>query len=1641
MITTKNLSLIFILFLLIHTVFSDNTTPAENLEFSYTYDAFSSYKLTFTGTNLGGITLVKFGTASDVIGPCTLDNTGPVEETATGFTCTVDIEGNGIDLDVYSFKGDGLQTKAKQLFSFAPRITRVEFDPETSKVTVHAGNFKEGSSLLIGDTQSVVPSTTFSPDTNTITFLVEKSQNNGQLFIKSGDLNSKTDPAHPSFSLLALTPKITKVNSLPLSGGKLEITGEFLNIKNVDNKDTTFNLLVLVDETTKVNCKNPAALDGNVKIQCDLDPVDIGKALYSTPYDISLKIDEIEATGGEGVFKYEDPTAPASADLKFEVTYEQYGVYKFKFTGGNLVGTTSIFVSENVNWPCLLDPGNNPVPAGATEFTCTFTEPQGEGYDRLVQVFKEEGNEDTMTPATNLFNFAPRVSRVEFNTNTFLVSVLGVNLDSDSKLYFGTESNEVQNPALSENEFTFTAPSTQTNGPFFVTSNGYKSLMDPANELGNVLLLDPIVTNTNNLPFTGGKLEITGKFLNLKNYNNQDTQFAFSIKIDETTQVQCKNPVSLDGNVKIQCDLDPVESGKAQIDTPYDIIFTNDDVPAIVDKGIFKYIEVVQTAPILKDVKIITAPTLTLTLDPTTITATTKIDAIKMDQAPILGEIKTFDPVTGQIEIDLPSTTLPGPKKFIVNADGQDSNEIESTISPSIVSMESTVTEGGVPSVIKGYFFGSDKADIKVTMGTLDCPVVDNPTEDGSMLKTTCTVPAAPETGSGLNIKTTLANKLISSQEFTFKYGPKITAINHSGDNKLTVTGINFDEVTTLTIGTQTTTPISRTPDTSDQKETQVEFTIGLELKNDKQLSVTSNGVPSNQLELKLTPFLRETTSVSDAGGKIVITGNYLNTKRSSDEDTVVEVSIGTEAQQLKCLSPKNDDIQDNTKLSCLLDSGSADKYPMVVTIDQVPSKGSVTYSTLVKMAVNDVIQELNYVKINGKGFGDDVTALQITLTGTTLNKCEFDKNQDGVVNKDIIKCPLPWDSKSGPVIVTLGTQVSEEKQLIVLPYVESMTAAKSNTDKIELKVWFLLDTDTESTISCIIGATPSTKTELVRGTGESDPNKVLCTIPTDSDAQVSETTPLIGITTTTPAPPTEPTAAATSRDSINKIKFVYSEPVISTFEQKGFNLVISGNTLGNSDFNEPVATLGEVSLTDCKRSKPQVEITCTIPAATAKNGILTVKTPPTVASSNELPVTLIPLLQSISSAPTQGGLVTLTVNLINDFIGTPDQLKNVIITIDGATDKCTDLKFVETGFTCIISDKIKPDASVTVTVPTSTIGTSTAISNEAKFNYLEPTLTSYVHDNYKLTLEGTNFGVKSINDVLKVVIRPTSGSSVEISCTQTTDHTKAECDLKDIADKVKNGDSSIVRNTLYSKDALYMKFTPVIRNITSKVPFEGGDIEIEGDFLNFVNINNQAVPILPNTSYGECTDVKSVDSRNFKCQVPKGSHGLYNNFYVVLDGQQSNSFNYSAEEPDVDEVYSPQKLYYKKGGLLVIIGENFYPSPIKITIGKAPRPTKECKHVNFINSTRIQCYYDGSIKMEDEDEEDGLYVEVECDGLKGGDEKLKYDVEVKKSKWWIALIVVFGTIGIGLAVGGGYLIRKRMLAKRKDIYVNLREL
>eukprot|EP01133_Synstelium_polycarpum_P007342 gene7342-8550_t len=574
-----------------------------------------------------------------------------------------------------------------------------------------------------------------------------------------------------------------------------------------------------------------------------------------------------------------------------------------------------------------------------------------------------------------------------------------------------------------------------------------------------------------------------------------------------------------------------------------------------------------------------------------------------------------------------------------------------------------------------------------------------------------------------------------------------------------------------------------------------------------KTISVTLESFPALAGTILYNPpTVSSATKVLTTGGVTTITGTNFGNNNAQ-----ISVSI----YETPCL---NAAIQTaHTVITCNAGAGSGTTSKITV---QVEGQSVVAPFSYLPPTIQSISQSGTSLSFIGSSFGPSVLFKPTTTPPSTLGSLNINIPQTYVAN-------FSASTKNGDFTITVSGQTSAPFAYSLTPVITSISPARipTGTKVIVINGAFLnlvRQNGDAASVSIMVGSIP-------------------CTLPSNS---VSESSMSISCTLVGGSGMAVPINLIIDNKASNVFTVDFA-PVISGVTINGQLITISGTSFG-SDLSTASVIFNGVSVKAASLSAGTV--TATIPAAT-RNGFVTVSFNNDV--SQGFPFELTPIISSVSSGPTTGGLITISGMFLNSmtYSGTPITRT---VTIANVGDCALSAPTVNTEMICTVLAGTGKGLVITAT-----IGSKSTTSTYA---YQAPSITSITSNAQSITFAGTNFGTNPA----KITIGLSTGDLIP---------TFSGANL--VVPTPTNALNGPVRLTVdgQTSDSKFLALTPILTAMTQAPPTSGGIVQFTGKFLSLVRSDNSIVDvsILLDGSI-VCGSVTSPSANVLQCIAPAGS-------------------------------------------------------------------------------------------------------------------------------------------------------------------------
>jgi len=525
---------------------------------------------------------------------------------------------------------------------------------------------------------------------------------------------------------------------------------------------------------------------------------------------------------------------------------------------------------------------------------------------------------------------------------------------------------------------------------------------------------------------------------------------------------------------------------------------------------------------------------------------------------------------------------------------------------------------------------------------------------------------------------------------------PEITSSTFDGESVVTLVGDNFANVKEqVTVSLDGTALAPEAIVSADYQK--VVFNFAPKITGEHSVAVSVNGISSAKpLAFQIKPVVTAISSVPNKGGKVTLTGKFLNTDKGDGvTKSVVKILVGT----TECANPVNPEAGVFTSLVCEMPAGNNDNLDVVVEIDSIKSESAVKFSYGFP-TIASITQKDNVFVITGSCLGELATSEVIIDGGAPIKPSAISDDETQVT------VTLPDGATNGKLQVKISdTKTSIPFDLKITPIVKSITQAATRGSNILITGQFLDPTKAlvvdiaDEGFSCTdIAQTPETD----KGTS------ITCHAPAGVGANHTLIISIDGQTV--------------------EAVFSYSAPVIDSIGQDFGYGIIKGSNFGRSSSDVNVYFFGEIVP---KTVDDHDFIQFHIPESSNPGDLYIIVGG---QQSNTVNFAIQTLISGHDPISTAGGQLVIRGNFFNT--------SGTTLVKVGNTD-CTDPQINEdrTVLTCTLPNGSGRNSKITVT------NDGVEISNPSNilFSYAPPTITSVskiTKEGGAITIEGASFNV-----------------------------------------------------------------------------------------------------------------------------------------------------------------------------------------------------------------------------------------------------------------------------------------------------------
>eukprot|EP01133_Synstelium_polycarpum_P022959 gene22959-27524_t len=824
----------------------------------------------------------------------------------------------------------------------------------------------------------------------------------------------------------------------------------------------------------------------------------------------------------------------------------------------------------------------------------------------------------------------------------------------------------------------------------------------------------------------------------------------------------------------------------------------------------------------------------------------------------------------------LPVSSLSG--NILVTAGGQTSTPFSYAIKPILTSLSAPLpAEGGIFD-IKGYFindkrFNGTLTTVVVNFSTFGCPEPGFSRDTSSMTMLTCNIGQ----GYGANIPVTITIDGVVSNAINFSFQPPVIYSATSTNNTISIAGANFGTVLpiiSIAMAGQPTIVFTNLLSSG----VLITATMPSTLLND-MISIVVGGQSSVARPFIARPLLSSADISPVAGGLITIRGSYINALDASK----VALTYSVKLNGAVCTSPL---ILDDKSLSCTAPAGVGANLECALTLGTITVKANIFSYIAPSISSVQFSSVTDTITITGLNLGSVPSALNV-LFGESVSSVASSITSD---TPQVAIAPIPASALNGVVSVTLANQQSNTRVFYVVPLIDSISSPNTN------------------------GQTPITITGRHFTTLRQDSQECELVVTLDGSIE-SCTSPRIDTLSTIICTPPAGTGidhklyVTIDGHVSNVANLSYFAPQVTSATQNGVILNVVGLNFG-TDNNLAFVQFG-VSSNISATSTTHTGLSVGIPATT-KSGTANVLIDQQL--SNNFNFTLAPIPNSVTTAPTTGGLITISGSFLNDekMDGTPTPITVMFpgnSPCTGVTTLSTGVNTNLTNIQCHAPAGSGKNLIITVTID--------GLPGTIEFSYGAPELlTVTVHPDNSVVLSGLSFGNRP--DLVDVAVGNVHPQFLLVN-DQTFTFTATPGTL--------NGFVSVSVDGRTSSKQILTLF-PILSSVTLSNT-TGSEITISGTFINALDSDGKSTSLSASIRGVNCALVSSNEEELVVIAPPGTGTGFT---IIVTSADRSDelhTFGYVA--PSIMEIKSDAVIDH-----LTIRGSNFGSNQTMVVVNPA---------------------------------------------------------------------------------------------------------
>ncbi|KYQ93376.1 immunoglobulin E-set domain-containing protein [Tieghemostelium lacteum] len=728
-------------------------------------------------------------------------------------------------------------------------------------------------------------------------------------------------------------------------------------------------------------------------------------------------------------------------------------------------------------------------------------------------------------------------------------------------------------------------------------------------------------------------------------------------------------------------------------------------------------------------------------------------------------------------------------------------------------------------------------------------------------------------------------------------------------------------------------------------------------------------------------------TSVSQPAtynGIVTITGKNMKTFLPSDRSFI---------QNSNELPLSSINVLSNTQITAKVLPG-AGKFTLKVEDDCILKTenqvGTVATFTVQYQSpiIQTVSQSENILNINGLNFGPSSGFLNLKIDGVAVdNSLVTISATHNMISFDVTK----YVQTTKSIVIDLsvgGNSIAAPYTAQIKPYITTMNSVPTKGGNLTIVGQFLntkkQDGVTASTVEVLVNNNIKCNSPFNPVAG--DNTMMVCQLQAGDGEDL----------------PVKVTIDTISNDIVNSPKFTYGIPKITSvrYDAATDKVVVEGESVGT-----PGKTTNVLfnNLTISSTTSDYDSISFQAPHTTL-NGMVQLVISDKRKSGLSM-VKFIPMLKSISTSPTVGGVVTIQGPYLStrSFEGEIQEItihdKNQPTLVfkdcfDSASIKST---VDGSAILCTVSPGVGKDYKVEAILE------GAVSQNNVSFSYLPPTLSQSKQNVTKGNVYGDNLG--PVGTKVSVVFN-----------NQTIDGVvNSESIIEFEIPPLDKSGSLYVIVASQNSNSTTIDIIPNIGGF-SAVETKGGIVSVYGGF--FYHTDSSVISVKVGDL--QCTNAKVVGGENriIECELPAGT-GKGKDIKVTIDNLEvvnPNAIKFQYAAPTVIDYTSVNR----DGGQVTLQGTSFG-IPLSVKIGD-----RVCEDALLVDTTMIEC----TLPKWDIDEDDvptlPLDIYVECDSLSSTTNMFVYKSKSNRVKWLVPAIVVPVVVGSATIAAVSYILYKK---------------